>query len=154
MSGRATVISVAARPMLNSNTPPGADVIEFGADVLLVFVGHAENAVAESTAIKSLERDFQRLLDQRIEVMREPPFSRVKVWEWEDDAKAAPVGQAGLIAPYLDRAQIAIFVFRQRIGTVTWQELERFCKQPNAKPVLVLFCADLASTRASTTSML
>ena len=33
--------------------------------------------------------------------------------------------------------------------TVTWQELERFCKQPNAKPVLVLFCAATPSTRAS-----
>jgi predicted kinase len=117
-------------------------VSEFGTDVLLVFVGHAEDAVAESKAIKSLEHEFQRLLDQRIEVMREPPFSRVKVWEWEDDAKAAPVGQAGLIAPYLERAQMAIFVFRQRIGSVTWQELEQFRKQPNAKPAIVVFCDD------------
>jgi predicted kinase/tetratricopeptide (TPR) repeat protein len=64
----------------------------------------------------------------------------VKVWEWGEDAKATPLGQAGLIAPYLERAQMAIFVFRQRIGAVTWQELEQFCAGSDPKPVIAVFC--------------
>jgi len=126
---------------LDRQSPVSTD--EFGTDVLMVFVGHAEDAVDQSRAIKGLEGEFQRLLDQRLEVMRERPFSRVKVWEWKEDAKATPMGQRGLIAPYLDRAQLAIFVFRQRMGEVTWQELERFCKRADARPVMALFPQEL-----------
>jgi predicted kinase/tetratricopeptide (TPR) repeat protein len=129
--------------MLNVNRHTSAmNDGEIAADTLLIFVGHPGDASHESHAIKSLESDFQHLLDVRIDVMRERPFSRVKVWEWQEDAKATPLGQAGLITPYLERAQMAIFVFRQRIGLVTWQELEQCCRVPDPKPVMVIFCQD------------
>ncbi len=128
--------------MVDLDRQSSVSTLELGTEVLLVFVGHAEDAVNESQAIKSLESEFQILLDQRLEVLEVKPFLRVKIFEWKEDAKATPTGQNGLIRPYLERAQLAIFVFRQRIGEVTWQELEQFCKRPDPRPVMAVFPQD------------
>jgi hypothetical protein len=63
-------------------------------DVLVVFVGHSDDASEEAKVICDLRSDLQKELDSRLEVMdAEPPFKKVKVWEWRDDAKPIIGGQ-------------------------------------------------------------
>jgi hypothetical protein len=53
-------------------------------------------------------------------------------------------GQRFAINPYLDRAAIAVFVFRERIGAVTWEELNNCRNRPKEKriPTFALFPSD------------
>ena len=99
---------------------------EFPPDELLIFIGHSDDASAEANAILELqseiEKDFRLL---RKSNGNRSPFHRIRLWEWTLDALALPGGQETAVTPALERAQIAIFVFRERVGKVTWQELEK-----------------------------
>ncbi len=109
-------------------------------DTLLVFVGYSDDASAEVDAVIGLQERFQAALEIRREVMGQRcPFTRVKIWEWKRDAAGFPIGQAGLIDPIIERADIAIFVFKDRIGDVTWDELKRFRNKQPPSPTLTLF---------------
>lgn len=117
-------------------------------DTLLVFVGHSSDADEEAKAISALERDIQCELNARLEVMPDRPrFTKVAVWEWNSDASPYVGGQAHIINPYLNRANIAIFVFKERIGEVTWKELDE-CRRRRTIPMIAVFAAQpLAATR-------
>jgi hypothetical protein len=65
-------------------------------------------------------------------------FSKVKIWEWNAEAKANVGGQHQIIHPYLQRANVAIFVFKERIGPVTWEELNE-CRNQYSIPLIVAF---------------
>ena len=55
-------------------------------------------------------------------------------------------GQEKAITPALDRANIAIFVFKARIGQVTWEELEHSrSRKESPIPVIAFFPADAPS---------
>jgi hypothetical protein len=108
-------------------------------DTLLVFVGHSSDADDEARAVCTLERLIQREVDARIEVMAGAhQFSKVKVWEWNAEAKANVGGQRQIIHPYLQRANVAIFVFKERIGQVTWEELNE-CRNQYSIPLIAAF---------------
>ncbi|TLU83936.1 MAG: NACHT domain-containing protein [Chlorobium sp.] len=106
---------------------------EFPPDELLIFIGHSDDASAEANAILELqseiEKDFRLLLKSN---GHRSIFKRLRLWEWTLDALALPGGQERAVTPALDKAQIAIFVFRERVGKVTWQELEKARKGSKA----------------------
>ena len=116
---------------------------EFQQDELVVFVGHSGDARAEAEVIRKMESAFQAELRNQTRISENPPFRSVKVWEWSLDAEGKPGGQSELIDPVIDTAHIAVFVFKERIGTVTRMELER-CRAPGEDriPVYAFFPAD------------
>ncbi len=59
----------------------------FSRDQLVVFVGHSDDARAEADVVRDMESAFQAELHRLAEVMDQPPFHSVKVWEWSMDAK-------------------------------------------------------------------
>lgn len=133
---------------------------DFADDVLLIFVGHSDDASSEANAIVDLEatlrRDFQGMLKTG---GHRAPFRSLALWEWTYDASTATGGQEAVVTPALGRAQIAIFVFKERVGKVTWQELEQArnrSKEAGGVHVLAIFPEDppgaekLRNTQAAT----
>src|SRR5262245_17884502 len=96
----------------------------YGADTLLVFVGYSADGAAAADAVVALEPDLQKELDKLRRVNPHIPFARVKVWKWANDAAAVVGGQAAVVTPELERANVAVFVFNERVGRVTWEELD------------------------------
>ncbi|NTU45867.1 MAG: SUMF1/EgtB/PvdO family nonheme iron enzyme [Chlorobiaceae bacterium] len=121
---------------------------EFPQDELLIFIGHSDDATTEANAIKELQsdidKDFRLLLKSN---GNRSPYRRIRLWEWTYDALALPGGQETAVTPALDRAMIAIFVFRERVGKVTWQELERVRKRDNeTKPHVFAYFPEASPT--------
>ena len=116
----------------------------FSSEVLLVFIGHSSDADTEAKAICDLERDLQRELERLQNIANAGlPFKTVRFWEWNYDAPPNVGGQDTTISPDLDRANIAIFVFKERVGVATWDELERSRNRtPSQIPVVALFSAN------------
>ena len=112
---------------------------EFPSDELLIFIGYSDDASAEAITIYKLqseiEKDFRLLLKSN---GHRSPFSRIRLWKWNPDALAIPGGQEAVVTPALNRAQIALFIFRDRVGTVTWQELEQVRKRSKEQRVHIL----------------
>ncbi len=112
---------------------------DFPKDELLIFIGHSDDASAEAKAIKSLqseiEKDFRRLLKSS---GGRSPFKRIRLWEWSRDASSLTGGQEAVVNPVLDEAEIALFVFKERAGKVTWDELEYARKRSKEKPLHIL----------------
>src|SRR5512147_2971746 len=102
---------------------------KFHDNVLLIFVGHSSDAAAEARAIVELEGKLQRdLEDFLIAKNNDCRFSTLRIWEWTSDASAKLGGQAVVVTPELERADIAVFVFKDRVGEVTWLELQE-CRE-------------------------
>lgn len=118
-----------------------APLTTFGRDVLLVFVGHSRDAAAEATALLDIEGDLNRVLQHHLKVNSSLPFKTVRLWEWNRDAPAGVGGQEQVISPIVDRANAAVFVFKERIGEVTWAELERLRNRVPSVAVLPFFPA-------------
>ena len=99
---------------------------EFPPDELLIFIGHSDDASAEANAILELqseiERDFRLLLKSN---NHRSSFRRWNFWEWGEDALTITGGQEAVVKQALDHARVAIFIFKERVGKVTWQELEQ-----------------------------
>jgi hypothetical protein len=116
---------------------------KLGPEVLLVFLGHSSDADALADAIYDLERDLQRLLDQHLSVSSGIPFKTVRVWEWRRDGLPIVGGQDQIVAAAIKRANIAVFVFKERIGSVSWAELNQSRNRENPPiPVLAFFPTD------------
>ncbi len=113
--------------------------VEFPPDQLLIFIGHSDDAKAEAEAILALEsrteREFQLLLKSN---RRRSPFRRSRLWEWRDSALPISGGQEAVVTPTLDRAQIAIFVFKERVGKVTWDELQKVRERSRNQRLYIL----------------
>ena len=89
----------------------------------------------------ALEGDLQRELERLLLVQQQKgPYATLWMWKWALDAAPLVGGQDRVITPELDRANIAVFVFKERVGKVTWQELER-CRtsQTDPIPLIVVF---------------
>jgi uncharacterized protein YjbI with pentapeptide repeats len=108
----------------------------------LIFIGYSDDASAEAEAIRELEPLLQDTL-QRLNKVASPRarYSGLKVFNWPYDAELNIGGQAAVISPHLERATVAIFVFKNRVGRITWKELES-CRNRNGDkriPVVALF---------------
>jgi DNA-binding NtrC family response regulator len=109
---------------------------------LLIFVGYSSDARDEALAIKELKPLLQENLKRLNHVAERSNYSDVEMFDWESDAAVGVGGQGFAITPYIQRAVIAIFVFKHRIGPVTWQELESFRSRRIEEriPIFTLFC--------------
>jgi type IV secretion system protein VirD4 len=112
---------------------------EFGPEYLLIFVGYSSDADYLAETVVALEPIFQRELDKLRRVNSTVPFNRVKVWKWDSDAAAIKGGQEAVITPALKRANIATFIFNERIGEVAWRELNYALDKKPPVPVLPFF---------------
>ena len=111
---------------------------------LLIFVGYSKDADAEAGCIRDLEKELQGRLDTYNSVSeRDTAYDRIKIFTWKDDARPGIGGQEYAIAPFLDKAAIAVFIFKSRIGSGAWVELDSLrARQSNERiPVLTLFPA-------------
>ena len=102
---------------------------------LIIFIGHSQDARAEAEFVYSLEPDFQRLLRQ-VDGPK-PSWSSLRCFIWHQDAAITTGGQEASINPTLRNARIGVFIFKERIGETTWEEL-MFCQQ-HSIPVLAIF---------------
>ena len=122
---------------------------DFGEDVLLIFIGHSDDADNEAEAIRNLqpelEKNFRRFLKHRTAPSK---FTSLRLWEWNHDASSKVGGQKKVVDPALNLARIAVFVFRERIGSVTWEELElaRQRSLENNLHILAFFPDDVPMT--------
>ena len=84
-------------------------------DDLLIFVGYSQDAKDEASAIRDLKIPLQETLRQfnRVASTRSV-YSSLDIFNWEADADLGVGGQKFAITPYLDRAAIAVFVFREK----------------------------------------
>lgn len=106
---------------------------------LRIFLGHPSDAEAEAESIRSLAAGLQTYLDTLQQAIEPKPFGRVQFWGWRDDSVSGVGGQEATISPEIDRSQIGVFVFRQRPGEVTFEELERFRQRADPAFVIALF---------------
>jgi tetratricopeptide (TPR) repeat protein len=119
------------------------DSEKFGEEVLLVFIGHSSDADVCAEAIYDLERELQRVLDQHLSVVGTLRFKTIRMWEWQKDALPLVGGQSEMVAVALRRANIAVFVFKERIGSVSWDELtESQDRVSPSIPVMAFFPSD------------
>ncbi len=103
---------------------------------ILVFIGYSSDAKNEVEAIRSLEPNIQIHL-RRILKNRQSRVSSIKMFTWEKDSNIGIGGQNHAVKPYLKTTDIAIFIFKEKIGDVTWEELE-YCRQKGI-PLIAAF---------------
>ena len=109
-------------------------------DVLLIFVGHSNDADLAAAQVKQLEAQVQRRLDHIDTVTNGAQrFRRVKIYEWDMDAPAFVDGQKQ-IDRTIDQTHIGVFVFQDRVGAVTEEEMRR-CQERKI-PVIAVFAAN------------
>ena len=117
---------------------------EFPSDELLIFIGHSDDAAAEALAIVELQSEIEKYFRLLLKSNGgRSPFKRIRFCE---DAPAMFGSQEVVENSALDHAQIAIFVFKDRVGKETWQELEKVRTRSREQPVQVLtFFSDAPS---------
>ena len=103
---------------------------------IVVFVGHAEDADDAVRAVLDTEAELQKRLRRYCEAAKIDPLV-FRYWEWRRDAESLPGGQASTITPELDAAQAAVFIFRDRVGKVTWSELDHVRRR--GIPIVAVF---------------
>jgi tetratricopeptide (TPR) repeat protein len=147
----APTISVSRQPVRGADSEailPSVDqpetLPEVPSDTLLVFLGHSDDTIDEAAAIKGMGADLQKEIDLRLELLSDGArFSKIRIWEYKADSKAVVGGQDKVVQAYLDRANLAIFVFKARVGAVTWDELRGVRSRSSSPcPVIALFPAD------------
>ncbi|MCA1568051.1 MAG: hypothetical protein LC803_20885 [Acidobacteria bacterium] len=111
-------------------------------DELLIFVGYSDDAKGEAQAVRELEPQLQDTLNRLNEVAAShSKYVFLKIFNWDYDARLGVGGQSYAISPELERAAVTVFVFKERIGRVTWKELTecRERKKENRIPVIAFF---------------
>ena len=113
-------------------------------DHILVFIGHASDADGEASAIYDLEQNVRSQLQRMAAVIRDaggqPARSHIEFYRWTEDAKPLKGGQDGVIQPWICRADVAVFVFKGRVGEITWQELNDLRRPDSrARSVIAVF---------------
>lgn len=111
----------------------------FGPEYLLVFTGYTGDASEAAEVLVGLEQLLQKEIDKLRSVNPDVRFSRIKMWKWDSDAQPIRGGQSANITPFLERANIAVFVFNERIGDVAWQELNYAIRKDPPIAVLPFF---------------
>ena len=112
---------------------------EFSPDELLIFIGYSDDASAEVDAIKSLRPEIEKSFREFLKVnLYRSRFRRWGFWEWHEDALTITGGQEAVVRDALDHARIAIFIFKERVGNVTWQELEQVRERSRTQRLHIL----------------
>jgi hypothetical protein len=114
---------------------------EFGSEYILIFIGYSDDALIEAELLAGLEQLLQKEIDKIRRINLAIPFTRIKIWKWNSDAQLIKGGQRIIVNPILNRADIAIFVFKEKVGNVTWQELNYVISKSPSIPVLSFFKA-------------
>ena len=111
---------------------------------ILIFVGYSSDAKEEALSIRTLTSHLQKYLDNINLCSSHPRYNKVKVFNWDYDANLGIGGQKHAVDPYIESANIAIFVFKERVGSVTWEELTSFRDREHDEkiPVFALFPAE------------
>ena len=116
---------------------------------LLIFVGYSQDARDEALAINELKAPLQEALKNlnRVASTRSI-YSTLDIFCWEANAEIGIGGQDFAITPHLERAAIAIFVFKEKVGRGTWQELDNCRNRPIERriPTFTLFSANPPSS--------
>jgi len=108
-------------------------------DALLIFVGHSDDANEEAQAILGLQVTLERKFREYLALPGvRSGFRSLHLWEWYKDASSKPGGQQTVVAPVLSQARIALFVFKERIGAVTWKELELMRERSRADNLRII----------------
>lgn len=115
---------------------------ELGPEYLVIFIGYSGDASKEADVLASLEPLLLKELDKVRLVNDNITFGRIKLWKWDSDAWITKGGQDATITPILKRADIAVFVFNERVGKVAWQEVKYAITRNPAIPVLPFFNAN------------
>ena len=111
---------------------------EFPEDAFLIFIGHSDDATAEAHAIYELQSKLEKDFRTFLKANQKSPFNSLILWEWRLDASSKTGGQINVIDPALNRAQITLFVFKERVGTVTCEELENARKRSKDSRINIL----------------
>jgi hypothetical protein len=114
---------------------------QYGPEYYLIVIGYSSDSKEAVDTIASLQADLQGELDKFRLVNPGIPFNRVEFWKWESHAAAAVGGQAAVITPEMQRANAAVFIFTDRVGKVTWEELNLIRSRTPAIPILPFFPA-------------
>jgi len=119
---------------------------KYSDDVLLIFIGYACDAQKEVSAVTELKQDLQKHLNHLNRVSPAKYHHTVEFFTWEEDADSGVGGQKKKIDKYLKRADIAIFIFKNRVGKVTWEELEELRNNDQKEiPIIASFPATPSS---------
>jgi hypothetical protein len=108
-------------------------------DELIVFLGHSDDALTEASIIYKLQSRLQDELDVFRRINPKIPFSKIKIWEWAENASSRRGGQKLKIDPIINQAQIALFIFKDRIGEVTWEEIQKFRNMERTPWIITIF---------------
>jgi formylglycine-generating enzyme required for sulfatase activity len=108
-------------------------------DALVVFIGHSDDAKDEVQAILSLQPELERRFREYLALKGgDSVWQSLRLWEWKEDASSMPGGQKTVVDPALSHAKIGVFVFRERIGLVTWTELENIRERSKTEHLHIL----------------
>ena len=109
---------------------------------LLIFVGYGQDAKEQALAVCELKSALQETLKHLNQVASpRSTYSTIDFFNWESDAAVGIGGQSFAVTPHLERAAIAVFVFKERVGPVTWEELNNCRSRPIERriPTFALF---------------
>jgi len=100
-----------------------------------IFIGYSQDAKEEVIAIKKLESLFNKEL-RRILKNANTEVGYLKLFSWEEDSLVGAGGQEYSISPFLEKSALALFIFKERIGKTTWNELQ-FCLKKKIRPIVI-----------------
>ena len=103
---------------------------------LKFFIGFSDDAKEEAKYIYELEKYFQKTL-RRFISFKSSKYHSLRMYLWPYDAELGIGGQKMAIEPFLINSDLAIFVFKERVGAVTWEEL-CLCRKQEI-PVVAVF---------------
>jgi len=111
---------------------------------LTIFIGYSQDAKVEAQLIYDMRAEFQTRMKNRLSAHPNPPFNSVNAWKWDSDAAGRSGGQDVLVTPHLAAAHFAVFVFKERVGVETWNELSK-CREltDNRPAIAAVFPAQL-----------
>lgn len=92
---------------------------------IVIFVGNSRDAMEDAVNIHALESDLQHACFHRAKDERLQDF-RVRIYQWRKELGTH--GAQEEINRHIDRADLAVFVFRIKSGQITRDEIER-CRQ-------------------------
>jgi hypothetical protein len=114
--------------------PPEAHPVNIDKQ-LNIFIGHADDADQEALLLFSIEGELKNEFENKPHFK----FETIKFWEHKKDLSCMVGNQHTLIEPQLEKSLIAVFVFKDRIGDVTWSELQSFLQLSQPRWVITLF---------------
>lgn len=93
--------------------------------VFKIFLCYANDAKEQIKLIKKLEKDINDYIVKEVNIFNQSPlFSYCNIFEWKNNVPLTTGGQSKKINPYINDADLLIFIFKSRIGKVTQDEVD------------------------------